>query len=179
MSVSGAEIQRFKNQQAIYDCLLRCGRGIDRRDTELIESAFHNDATVDHGYFTGSASAFATFIGPFYDSHGVVQATHRVNQALIEFIDADEAHVESYSLVFIDAAGEGGSLTARTIGGRYLDRVERRDGAWAVAERTYVLDWNSNVDSTVDRDGSYFGELARGRTDRSDDSYALFAGLRP
>lgn len=70
-------------------------------------------------------------------------------------------------------------LTARTVGGRYLDRLERRDGAWAIAERTYVLDWNSNVDSTVDRDGSYFGELARGRTDRSDDSYALFAGLRP
>lgn len=176
MSVSSAEIQRFKDQQAIYDFLLRCGRGVDRRDIGLIESAFHEDATIHHGYFTGSGSEFGAFIGPFYDSHGVVQATHRVNQALIEFIDADTAQVESYSLVFIDAAGEGDSLTARTIGGRYLDRFERRDDTWAIAERTYVFDWNSNVDSTVDRDGSYFGELARGRTNRSDDSYALFSG---
>jgi hypothetical protein len=38
----------------------------------------------------------------------------------------------------------GGVATQRLIGGRYLDRHARKDGAWRLTHRSYVLEWNLN-----------------------------------
>ncbi len=170
MSVSEEDIQRLKDRQAIYDCLMRYSRGVDRLDVELLKSAYHADATDDHGIFNGNAWEFAEFIGPFDASIGVHQQTHRVDHALIEFVGLNEARVESYNLTFIDAETDDG-MTAAMVGGRYLDRFERRDGEWKIAHRLYVMDWNRNMPSTVDWQGSFFADLAVGRIDRDDVSY--------
>lgn len=170
MTVTQAEIDRFKDRQAIYDCLLHFARGVDRSDSTLIKTACHEHATIDHGVFSGAASKFAEFVRPFNASTGVRQQTHRVDHALIEFRDTDSAIVESYNLTFLDAETTNGMIAA-TIGGRYLDRFERRDGAWKIAHRLYVLDWNRNEPSTVDWSGSFFLDLARGRIDEQDESY--------
>ena len=37
--------------------------------------------------------------------------------------------------------GVSSALAERLTGGRYVDRFERRDGRWRIAERTFVLDW--------------------------------------
>ena len=37
----------------IRDALQRYARGLDRRDLELALSAFHDDARVTHGHFSG------------------------------------------------------------------------------------------------------------------------------
>ena len=176
MRVSQEEIARFKDRQAIYDCLMRYCRGVDRLDVELLKSAYHEDATDDHGIFNGNAWEFAEFIGPFDASIGVRQQTHRVDHALIEFTGPDSAVVESYNLTFIDAEAEGG-MAAAMVGGRYLDRFERRDGDWKIAHRLYVMDWNRNEQSTVDWHGSFFKDLARGRPDDQDASYACLPPL--
>ncbi|MGI9624853.1 MAG: nuclear transport factor 2 family protein, partial [Acidimicrobiales bacterium] len=164
----------FKDRHAIYDCLIGHARGLDRRDPALIMSAYHPDATEDHGAFSGSASGFVAFIFEFYDSIGVWQTTHRVNQSLIEFDGPDTASVETYTLDFLDTDTESGKV-ARTIGGRYLDRFERRAGEWKIAHRSYVMDWNRNESSAVDMDGMYFGDLARGRRDTEDKSYSFLS----
>lgn len=174
MSVSQEEIDRFKDRQAIYDCLMRYCRGVDRLDAELLKTAYHEGATDDHGIFNGDAWEFAEFIGPFDASIGVRQQTHRVDHALIEFTGPDSAVVESYNLTFIDAETEDG-MAAAMVGGRYLDRFERRNGAWKIAHRLYVMDWNRNEPSTVDWHGSFFKDLARGRIDGQDESYAFLA----
>ena len=176
MSIDRQEIERFKDRQTIYDCLMRYSRGVDRLDVELLKTAYHEDATDDHGIFNGNAWEFAEFIGPFDASIGVRQQTHRVDHALIEFTGPDSAAVESYNLTFIDAETEDG-MAAAMVGGRYLDRFERRDGAWKIAHRLYVMDWNRNGSSTVDWEGSFFKDLARGRIDNQDASYAYFRGL--
>ncbi|MGI9328101.1 MAG: nuclear transport factor 2 family protein [Pseudomonadales bacterium] len=170
MSVSQAEIDRFKDRQAIYDCLLRNARGVDRTDASLIKTAYHEHATTDHGIFSGNAWEFAEFIGPFNASIGVRQQTHRVDHALIEFSGLDSAAVESYNLTFLDTETPNGMMAA-TVGGRYLDRFERHGGAWKIAHRLYVMDWNRNEPSTVDWNGSFFLDLVRGRIDSQDESY--------
>lgn len=174
MSVSQAEVDQFKDRHAIYDCLIRHARGLDRRDPGLMMSAYHADATEDHGVFSGSAAGFVEFIFAFYDSIGAWQTTHRVNQSLVEFTAGDSAFVETYALDFLDTDTDVGRV-ARTVGGRYLDRFERRDGQWRIARRSYVMDWNRNEPSAVDMDGMYFGDLARGRRDSEDPSYRFLS----
>lgn len=176
MSVDREEVDRLKDRQAIYDCLMRYCRGVDRLDVDLLKSAYHHDATDDHGIFSGNAWEFAEFLGPFDASIGVRQQTHRVDHSLIEFTGPDSAVVESYNLTFIDAETDAG-MAAATVGGRYLDRFERRAGVWKIAHRLYVMDWNRNEPSTVDWHGSFFNELARGRIDDQDESYAYVSRL--
>src|SRR4030095_14209717 len=43
-----------------------------------------------------------------------------------------------------DPAGD----VRRLVGGRYLAKHERRDGAWRISHRTYVMDWNTTRPST-------------------------------
>ena len=42
--------------EAIRQAALRYCRGVDRLDAELMRSAYHDDATDDHGVFVGSAA---------------------------------------------------------------------------------------------------------------------------
>ena len=49
------------------------------------------------------------------------------------------------------------------MGGRYLDRIEQRDGDWRIAQQTCVMDRNRNTPSTAQRDeGIYAGLKIRG-----------------
>lgn len=59
------------------------------------------------------------------------------------------------------------------VGGRYLDRLVRRDGGWLIAERLYVMDWNRQGPSTMQDSGGMYDMLARrGRRWPDDPSYA-------
>ncbi len=37
-------------------------------------------------------------------------------------------------------------------GGRYVDRLERRDGAWAIVDRVCVVEWNAESVSQITDD---------------------------
>jgi len=67
--------------------------------------------------------------------------THNITTHTCE-IDGDTAHCESYVLVCL--LNHDG-VTARVISGRYIDRLERRDGAWRIALRTNVIEWSGMV----------------------------------
>jgi hypothetical protein len=55
-------------------------------------------------------------------------------------------------------------------GGRYLDRLERRDGEWRIAARRVIVEWCCVVDGA----GALFGPQSgfpAARWDRADISY--------
>jgi len=61
---------------------------------------------------------------------------HNVTMHMCE-IDGDVAHAESYSLgMFLDKGGE----TGRVLAGRYIDRLERRDGEWRIVLRRSTVE---------------------------------------
>jgi hypothetical protein len=177
MSSVKEQVQELKDRQAIYDCLMRYCRGIDRLDVGILKTAYHPDGIDDHGIFSGNAWEFAEFIGPFDAELGVKQQTHRVDNVLIEFTGPDTASVESYNVTFIDAETPDG-MAASVVGGRYLDRFERRDGQWKIAHRLYVMDWNINGGSTAEWQQGLFGRLPHGRIDMKDTSYDLLGDFR-
>ena len=56
-------------------------------------------------------------------------------------IKGDKADVEVYGI-----AGSRGGGKTNLYGGRYLDKWERRNGEWRIADRRFVLDWNMDPD---------------------------------
>ena len=60
--------------------------------------------------------------------------------------------------------------TTMLMGGRYLDRLERRDGAWGIALRRCTIEWALTGDGSLLRSGAFEGFL-KGRWDGSDLSY--------
>ena len=157
---SGAQLRNLLDRQAILDCLNRYNRGVDRCDEELLLSAYHDDATECHGTFTGPPAEFARSIRPAQSSWAGSQ--HHITNHLVE-IDGDVATAETYFLVL---SRRGGEDTVGLVGGRYLDRLERRRGDWRIALRVVVIDLGADAPARPAPN-----RIALPRQDRSDPSY--------
>lgn len=157
-------------QQAIRDTLMRYCRGVDRCDAELVRSAYHPDATDDHGYWKGRGWDFAAFIvaAKLADNDWT---THAVRNVLVE-VDTDVAHVahvESY----VEASLKPHDVDeVRVFVGRYVDRFELRDGDWLIADRVVVHDWDDARPLQPGGIGLPLAGFARGtRGDHTDPVY--------
>lgn len=126
-------------RQEINDILLRYCRGIDRRDRELIRSAYHRDSYDDHGNFRGSGWDFADWAIDLLGRRKQI-TTHLISNVLIEVAGAT-ARSECYFVGVHVLDGPDGPRT-HEFHGRYLDRFSRRDGRWAITRRLVVHDWN-------------------------------------
>ncbi|MDR2880740.1 MAG: nuclear transport factor 2 family protein [Azoarcus sp.] len=142
MDAEATEFLRdMKDRQEIYDCLMRYSRGIERLDREMLLSAYHEDAVDDYG---------DTYVG---DVQGFVEAVFALNSKYQEFtqhhitnhrceIDGDVAHCESYFLFrCINKVPPWYNLAS----GRYIDRFEKRNGRWAIAERICVVEARDEI----------------------------------
>jgi hypothetical protein len=158
------EVRALRDRQEILDCINRYGRGLDRLDPDLIAGTFHSDAIDNHGPFVGDVPAFVKFA---IEVEGQLQWTHHGISSHNCEITGDTAHAESYVHWFVRMP-DGKTVGAG--GGRYLDRLERRDGQWKVALRRLLMDWTFEVPFT-----SWLGtdwDNVKGSRDRHDPSYA-------
>jgi hypothetical protein len=135
-------------QQALY----RYCRGVDRGDAAMIASVYHPDATDNHGSWVGPGRAFGEYLVPAMDQAATV-GQHHITNALIE-IDGASARVESYFVAFHPGTGETGQPRHALVCGRYLDRFERRDGAWKIADRRVVIDISRALSEAGDWTGA-------------------------
>jgi hypothetical protein len=131
-------VRSLLDKQEIHEVLMRYCRAVDRLDEALLRSVYHPDATDDHGMFSGPASEFVTWVMKF-QRENFVNSIHSISNELVE-IDGDVAHSESYFTGFHHFRRDGQDFT-RLSCGRYIDRFERRDGAWKIARRIVVNDW--------------------------------------
>lgn len=135
-------------RQSIEQCLATHARGIDRADEELLRSAYHEGAEVTYGVFNGPAGEFAAMLAQMQRQAPVT--LHRPSNVSIQ-LRGERAVAESYVIAYAESEVES-AMVQSLIGGRYLDRLERRAGQWRLSHRTYVLDWNINQPSTASRD---------------------------
>lgn len=139
-----SQVQDLIDRQAIVDCTLRYTRGVDRLDEELYRSAFHEDAVDFHGPAPLSPDDFLAWFLPQQEGREATQ--HYVLNHVVE-IDGDTAHGETYFLAIIKWRAKD---TVQMVGGRYVDRFERRDGEWRIALRLVVPEWHANADGVPD-----------------------------
>jgi hypothetical protein len=129
------DVRYLKDRQAIYDCIAQHARGHDRHDSDLLTAAYHPDGTDEHGYAINPGPNYADWSNKIH-AEGSKLHTHNITTHLCE-IDGDVAHAESYVIV---ALLNNNETTARLISGRYIDRLERRDGQWKIALRRSTVD---------------------------------------
>ena len=159
-----AEIRALLDRRAIYEVLVRYCRGVDRGDVELIRSVYHDDAIDDHGMFRGLGIDFAPWIVDFLKDMG--QCQHFIGNFTCD-LQGDVAHTETYCLSISDD-GRGLHTTAYN---RYIDRFERRNGAWRIADRLVVLDV-TRIEPATEQFGNRPGwEFTWERKDRTDPAY--------
>jgi hypothetical protein len=134
-----ARLEQLLDRQDIVDCLTRFSRGMDRFDRDVFLSAFHSDAIIAAGPFVGGPVPLFEWASRLHEQGQ--SATHHNLMNLTCDIDGDIAHTETYYL-FVARNRDDTNWIA---GGRYIDRLERRAGAWKIALRTNAIEWSGMV----------------------------------
>jgi len=167
------KVQYLLDRVEILDCIARHAHGHDRHDADILAGAYHADGVDEHGYAINNASEYAQWANAAHAA-GSQSHTHNITTHTCE-IDGDIAHCESYVLVcLLNNDGK----TARMISGRYIDRLERRHGAWKIALRRTTVDVLLAGDATILQAPAFREQgYARGMRDRRDIAYQRPLGL--
>ncbi len=169
------QLAELLDKQAVREVVLRYCRGVDRHDDEMIRSAYHEDAWEHHGAYRGrTLDDFVSYANGRSDLFEVV--SHYVANQLIE-LEGDTAFSETYAIA-VHQSREGDIVLHTVFGGRYVDRMERRDGRWAIADRLVICDW-SRVDEVEPwRRAALFAQASNGRADAAFDRAVPGPGQR-
>lgn len=178
VTAGASALAALRAKEEIREVLFRYCRGVDRRDFELLRSAYHPDAEDDHGGYHGDVDGLIQWIRRRHEH--VPQSMHFLGNCIIE-LAGNEARAETYCVVYqriegddtdqaaqLGLASSGNQMALRC---RYVDLFSQRDGAWRIARRTVVYESVTFEDSPG---GSPFGAgLTVARRDRDDALYAL------
>lgn len=151
-------------RQEITDVIKRLARGTDRLDEELMASCYHPDGFDDHNSFRGSGTEFARWVCdvlPHFD------ATHHFIADPYIRIEGDVAQCDTYCIAH-HVRGDSDMV----LGLRYVDRFEKRDGAWRIAKRVCAFDWTYTIPIDASRSFRFEEDFTVGRRDRTDITYA-------
>jgi hypothetical protein len=175
---------RLQDRFAIQDLLVRYCRGVDRRDWAQVRDCFHPDARDDHGEYKGDAAGFMQWVQKRHAA--VAQSMHFIGNCLIEFAGEDVAVVETYYVAWQQLDAEAGAAARSLLEqggagavqgaleidvmGRYVDRFERRGGAWRIARRAVVFEALRTRAATG---GPLNPAWAQQKRDRTDPLYAM------
>ena len=169
MSDSGLQdqVRLLTDRAEIHDCMLRYARGIDRKDRALLRSAYHDGAVDDHVGFVGVVDDFIDWALAYHATQTRYQ--HYLLNHTAD-IDGDEAHAETYYLFVGTDRQPADHMTIS--GGRYVDRLERRGGRWAIADRVCVVEFNTESQSQITEDViAMMVGMRTARHDSTDPSY--------
>ncbi len=161
-------------KDAIRDCLFRYCRGIDRADADMLRSAYWPDAVDDHVLYNGNAYDFIDWCVPLLAQ--VEHSQHMLGNMLIE-VRGDEARAETYYHAYERRRRASGEPYEMYVGGRYLDRLTRREGGWRIQHRIVMWDWFRHFKDSADLDKGVFGRgpVRMGAKGAADPSHRLFA----
>jgi ketosteroid isomerase-like protein len=148
-------------------------RAVDRGDIEGLKDLYHDDAVDAHGEF--SAGTIDQFLDELAASRPYIRAMQH-NITTVNFvITGDVAEGEIYTIAVHTLAGRDRD-TDLIVGGRYLDKYEKRDETWRIQARTIVTDWAQMRDpSAMDLSHPVTKGTLKGALDASDPSYQFFS----
>ena len=153
-----AAMQELLDKQAVKEVMMTYCRALDRLDEEMLRTVFHPDAVHNHG-FQGPSSDPSLPSTPDQPGDfvayalGVLSTHHRTHHHLGNFmieIEGNVAWTEAYFTACHRMRKIGDPKASPNafdtemdyfVGGRYIDRMEKRDGVWKITHRTGVNDW--------------------------------------
>lgn len=146
------DLGKLQARAEIEDVMKLWCRAVDRRDWGLVREVFHPDGQDDHGIYKGGVDGLIDWLKLRHST--ITRSLHYITNMLIEFVDDDNALVETYSLAMQRYPSEGAETRKAIAGGgniggdpfdilmfgRYVDQFQRRDGAWKIYRRKVVFD---------------------------------------
>jgi hypothetical protein len=142
-----SELQALLDRAKIRECIERLARGEDRRDPGLIRASWWPDATYDYGVQNGDFPSYLAWVVPGAD---VIKDTqHVLGQSFTE-LDGTSAKVETHVVSYHRVDYGSGEDQDTSLGGRYLDRMEKRGNEWRIADRTMLYDWYQHWGAAID-----------------------------
>ena len=167
------DITEVADRLAIAETLALYCRGIDRCDGEQLAAVFTPDALIDYGE---GARPVGEVIPGLMAGLGTMRLTqHNISNTVMR-IAGETARAETNCVALHLIPGPEGEIEL-VVGGRYLDRLVKREGRWRIAERLYVMDWNRTAPSTMALEGGLLGGLRRrGARGAADPSSAWWSG---
>jgi hypothetical protein len=152
------QLRGLLDKQAIEEAIKTYARALDRMDEALLRTVFHPGSKHVHFYEGPSSDPslpsrpgqpldFVAFAMDVLRTH--LRTHHQLGNILIE-LDGDSAFAETYFTAHHRMRPKGDPLASPTafdtemdyfVGGRYIDRFERRDGQWRITHRTGMTDW--------------------------------------
>ncbi|HXA34176.1 MAG TPA: nuclear transport factor 2 family protein [Acidimicrobiales bacterium] len=159
-----SSLQRLLDKDAIWECVLRYTRGLDRLDIDLFRSAYWEDALTCHGSVNGSVDEFLDWWLPMQEGRETGQ--HVVTNHWVEFDGDEGADAETYFLASIKNLGDN---SVELLSGRYVDRFEKRAGEWRIKTRVLIFDWQATADASRMHDRLALNH--KGSRSKNDPSY--------
>ncbi len=161
------DVQYLKDRQAILDVIMRHARGHDRHDPELMNSCFWEDGVDEHGQFVTPGPGYGDWANKTH-SAGYFLHMHNITNHTCE-IDGATAHCETYVIGAMLPRSEPGR--SWFVSGRYLDRLERRNGEWRILVRRTTIEVEARGDAKWP-DNPVSETFPKGAWDTGDLSYA-------
>ena len=168
-------LQQLVDREAIRDCLLRGALGNDLQDAVLWKSAYWPDAYEDHAWYRGNAHAFVDETVPMLVDM-MDEAWHQVGNMMIQ-VEGDHARAQTYYFSYCRLKQPNEGRRDLFAGGRYVDKLEKRNGEWRIIERFTKSDWVRNFDDSIDWNASSMNGYVPDYTMRApDDPVRRFFG---
>jgi hypothetical protein len=161
-------LQTMLDKQELHELVLTYCRGIDRQDFALVRTLYHDDAIDDHGdMFKGGPDAYVAWLPTIMKMWDAT--VHSLSNCLFK-VAGDRAEGELYVVAYHRTHAP--DAREIVVGGRYLDRYEKRDGVWRFAHRSLAMDWCNVRDVNAADYETFAAGAVRGRHDSGDASYA-------
>jgi len=170
-------LQEMLDEFALRKLVHTYCRAVDRGDFATLRELYHHDAIDAHGEIaTGSVGEFLETLEA---SRPHIRSMQH-NVTTVNFvIDGERAEGEIYTIA-THTFGAGDRDVDVIIGGRYLDKYEKRSGVWKISERTIVTDWaHVNDPSKVDLSHPTTRGTLRGSPGADDPSQTFFSLFTP
>ena len=171
------QVQALLDKQAIYELIQAYCNAADRKDVAKMRTLYHEDAIDDHGgFFQGPAMDFIDQLPAIQEPMEILH--HNTTTVNIRLEDKPGGAVygegEVYVLAFHKVKTEAGALDL-LVGGRYLDKYEKRNGVWKFAHRAVLADWvNVHDPSIVDLQHPIIEGSLLGKPGEDDPAYEFF-----
>ena len=134
--MSDVDVAEVADRFAINELMYRYARMVDFRQWQLHDEVFTPNASCDYTS-TGGVKGSARDVMAWLDEALAPWPTnlHFVSNVSVEFEDGRNAARASCYFLGPMASGVIGSQLVITNGGLYVDRLERTDAGWRIADR--------------------------------------------
>jgi len=171
MTELDTRLRDMLDQHEIRTLLAEYCHACDRADEAMIADCYTGaDSFDDHGNVKASGPEYAAIMAGKIVERTEAMA-HILGQSLI-IVDGDSASAETFFIAYFRLPPGGGEPgRVNQLIGRFVDRLERREGRWKIRRRTCVRDTSITV--TVESDAYAAFGFVPGTRDADDPGAAL------